>query len=420
MVQTKSNRYVALDVLRGMTVAGMILVNNPGSWAHVFKPLKHAAWAGCTPTDLVFPFFLFVVGAAMAFSFAKYGESLTGASIKKLLIRGGLIFLVGLALNAFPFIKLPMNPDHGFWWNVAEKFRNLRIFGVLQRIALCYILGGFLALWLKKPKKIVSIMVVLALLEVLVLWLLRDGEGAFLFGQTVKDTMAGRASGAFDVSFFNALGMNGENHVYHGEGFAFDPEGLIGVLSGSCTVLLGFLIGNICRTTENKIEAVAKLFVIGMLCLGLGMIASIWLPIVKKIWTGSYVLYAGGWAILMLGFFAYFIDVKGKTKIFTPFKALGMNPLFAFVMAGLFAKVLGQIIKWKVPVLNNDGTMGEKSYSVLSWFYQNVCCPIFRSDFFGGNNGNNEFASLTFAITYVIVFTLMAYTLYRKKIVIKL
>ena len=420
MVQTKSNRYVALDVLRGMTVAGMILVNNPGSWAHVFKPLKHATWAGCTPTDLVFPFFLFVVGAAMAFSFAKYGESLTGASIKKLLIRGGLIFLVGLALNAFPFIKLPMNPDHGFWWNVAEKFRNLRIFGVLQRIALCYILGGFLALWLKKPKKIVCIMVVLALLEVLVLWLLRDGEGAFLFGQTVKDTMAGRASGAFDVSFFNALGMNGENHVYHGEGFAFDPEGLIGVLSGSCTVLLGFLIGNICRTTENKIEAVAKLFVVGMLCLGLGMIASIWLPIVKKIWTGSYVRYAGGWAILMLGFFAYFIDVKGKTKIFTPFKALGMNPLFAFVMAGLFAKVLGQIIKWKVPVLNNDGTMGEKSYSVLSWFYQNVCCLIFRSDFFGGNNGNNEFASLTFAITYVIVFTLMAYTLYRKKIVIKL
>ena len=313
-----------------------------------------------------------------------------------------------------------MDPDHGFWWNVAEKFRHLRIFGVLQRIAMCYVVGGLIALWLKKPKKIVCTMVILALLEVLVLWLLRDGQGAFLFGETVKDTMAGRASGAFDVSFFNALGLNGSNHVYHGEGFDFDPEGLIGVLSGSCTVLLGFLIGNICRTEEHKINAVAKLFVIGMICLALGMIFSIWLPIVKKIWTGSYVLYAGGWAILMLGFFAYFIDVKGKEKIFTPFKALGMNPLFAFVMAGLFSKILGGIIKWKVPMLQDDGTMGEKTYSVLSWFYQNCCCPIFRSDFFGGNNGNNEFASLMYAIVYVIVFTLMAYALYRKKIVIKL
>ena len=144
MAQVKTTRYVALDVLRGMTVAGMILVNNPGSWGHIFSPLRHASWAGCTPTDLVFPFFLFVVGAAMAFSFAKYGESLSKASVKKLLIRGALIFLVGLALNAFPFIKLPMDPDHGFWWNVAEKFRHLRIFGVLQRIAMCYVVGGLI------------------------------------------------------------------------------------------------------------------------------------------------------------------------------------------------------------------------------------------------------------------------------------
>ena len=412
MAQAKTTRYVALDVLRGMTVAGMILVNNPGSWGNIFKPLRHAAWAGCTPTDLVFPFFLFVVGAAMAFSFAKYGESLSRASVKKLLIRGCLIFLVGVALNAFPFIKLPLDPEHGFWWNVAEKFRHLRIFGVLQRIAMCYIVGGLVALWLKKPKKIIVSMVILAFAEVLVLWLLRDGQGAFLFGETVQSTMAGRASGAFDVNFFNSLGLVGENHVYHGEGFAFDPEGLIGVLSGSCTVLLGFLIGNICRTSTDKVNSVARLFVIGMICLGLGMIASIWLPIVKKIWTGSYVLYAGGWAILMLAFFIWFIDVKGKEKIFTPFKALGMNPLFAFVMAGLFYKILGGMIKWKVPAVMDDGTMGEKSYSVLSWFYQNICCPVF--------GGSNEYSSLMYAIIYVIVFTLMAYVLYRKKIVIKL
>ncbi|MBR4438590.1 MAG: DUF1624 domain-containing protein [Bacteroidales bacterium] len=412
MGQAKSTRYVALDVLRGMTVAGMILVNNPGSWGHIFKPLRHASWAGCTPTDLVFPFFLFVVGAAMAFSFAKYNESLSGASIKKLVKRGCLIFLVGLLLNAFPFIKFPVDQELGFWGSVAYKFEHLRIFGVLQRIALCYIFGGFFALLLKKPKKIVTAMVILSLLEILVLWLLRDGEGAFLFGETVKDTMAGRASGAFDVNLFNSLGLIGDNHVYHGEGFAFDPEGLIGVLSGSCTVLLGFLVGNICRTSTDKTTSVAKLFVIGMFCLGLGMIASIWVPIVKKIWTGSYVLYAGGWAILMLAFFIYFIDVKGKEKFFTPFKALGMNPLFAFVMAGLFSKILGGMIRWTVPALQDDGTMGEKSYSALSWFYQHICQPVF--------GGNNEYASLMYAIIYVLVFTLMAYVLYRKKIVIKI
>ena len=142
------------------------------------------------------------------------------------------------------------------------------------------------------------------------------------------------------------------------------------------------------------------------------MIASIWVPIVKKIWTGSYVLYAGGWAILMLAFFIYFIDVKGKEKFFTPFKALGMNPLFAFVMAGLFSKILGGMIRWTVPALQDDGTMGEKSYSVLSWFYQHICQPVF--------GGNNEYASLMYAIIYVLVFTLMAYVLYRKKIVIKI
>ena len=128
MSQIKSTRYVALDVLRGMTVAGMILVNNPGSWGHIFPPLKHAAWAGCTPTDLVFPFFLFVVGAAMAFSFAKYSESLTPDSVKKLLKRGFLIFIVGYGLNAFPFYPYSPNPELGFFGNILNHFEHVRVF----------------------------------------------------------------------------------------------------------------------------------------------------------------------------------------------------------------------------------------------------------------------------------------------------
>ena len=153
------------------------------------------------------------------------------------------------------------------------------------------------------------------------------------------------------------------------------------------------------RTNENKLDVVAKLYTIGLLCIGAGLVWSICYPIIKALWTGSYVLYAGGWAAIMLAFFIYLIDIKGKEKFFTPFKALGMNPLFAFVMAGLFAKVLGSIIKWD-------------NWSVLSWFYNNVCVAIVGE--------NNQISSLIFALVYVAVFTAMAMFLYKKKIVIKL
>ena len=403
MEQIKSTRYVALDVLRGMTVAGMVLVNNPGTWSHIFPPLRHAAWAGCTPTDLVFPFFLFVVGAAMAFSFAKYEEGLNKKSIVKLLRRGLIIFLVGLALNAFPFITFPLNPDLSVWQNIVEKFSNLRILGVLQRIALSYVLGGFIALWLKTPKKILAGMGVLIVLEWIILLLIGDSSAPLVNGAKGALSLAGQGAGDVDIKFFNLLGLTGENHVYHGDGIPFDPEGFVGVISSAATVLFGFLIGNLCRKGSDKIDTVAKLFVIGMLSLGVAMILSIWLPIIKKIWTGSYVLYAGGWAILMLALFIYFIDVKKKDKLFAPFKALGMNPLFAFVMAALFAKILGRMIVWQ---------SGDTKYSVLSWFFKKVCCPIF--------GGSNEFSSLFFALCYVAVFTLMAWILYKKKIVIKI
>lgn len=406
MTQIKSNRYVALDVLRGMTVAGMILVNNPGSWGKIFPPLKHAAWAGCTPTDLVFPFFLFVVGAAMAFSFAKYNESLTPDSVKKLLKRGFLIFIVGFGLNAFPFY--PYTPDAalGFWGNIVNHFENVRIFGVLQRIALCYVIGGLVALWLRKPGKIIGAMGVLMGIHWILLWILGDTAAELVNGASGIFSLQGQGAGAIDVSLI------GENHVYKGFGLPFDPEGLLGALSGACTVLLGFLMGNMIRQNNSKIDVVAQLYTIGLCCLAGGIIWGIQVPIIKALWTGSYVLYAGGWSIIMLAFFIYFIDIKGKEKIFTPFKALGMNPLFAFVMAALFAKILGRVITWKSTVLAADGTITEKSWSVLSWFYNNVCVALVGE--------NNNFSSLIYALVYVAVFTLMAMWLYKKKIIIKL
>ena len=397
MSEIKTNRYVALDVLRGMTVAGMILVNNPGSWSTIFPPLRHAPWVGCAPTDLVFPFFLFVVGAAMAFSFAKYNEGLNKVSVRKLVKRGILIFLVGLALNAFPFYPVTQDPELSFAQNWANYWEHLRIFGVLQRIAMCYIVGGFVALWLQKPKKIIPAMVILALLHCIILLLIGNSAAPLVNGAQGAFSLAGQGSGAIDIS------LVGENHVYHGYGIPFDPEGILGALSGAGTVLLGYYIGQTIRHTENKIDAVAKLYTIAVICLALGCIWSIWLPISKPLWTGSYVLYAGGWAILCLAFFIYWIDVKGKEKPFTIFKAMGMNPLFAFVMAGVSVKLLGRVVKWKAA----DGS----TVNCLGWFYQHCCVSIF---------GNNEYASLMYAICYVALFMAMAMWLYRKKIVIKL
>ena len=390
MKQTRTRRYVALDVLRGMTVAGMILVNNPGNWSHVFPPLRHATWTGCTPTDLVFPFFLFCVGASMAFSFAKYGDALNKNSIRKLLKRGILIFLVGLELNLFPFY--PTSPHEAGWTfgqNWVYWLRHVRIFGVLQRIAMCYILGGFLALWLKKPKRILVGLAAVTSLHWLIL---------FLFGSEPGwSTLEGNISGKIDIALL------GENHVYHGYGIPFDPEGLLGAIPGAGTVLLGYFIGLLIRHTEDKTEAVAKLYTTAVICLALGCIWSIWLPISKPLWTGSYVLYAGGWAILCLAFFIWFIDVKGKENIFTPLKAMGMNPLFAFVMAGLTFKIFGRMIRW-------TDAAGVKT-TPLNWFYRTCCAGIF---------GDNEYASLMYALCYVALFTAMAMWLYRKKIVIKL
>ena len=395
-MNTPSQRYAALDVLRGMTVAGMILVNNPGSWSKIFAPLRHASWHGCTPTDLVFPFFLFIVGAALSFSFAKYGDGLDAKSFIKLIKRSALIFLTGLLLNAYPFY--PTSPDTAlsFAENYMNYLGNIRIMGVLQRIALCYLVGGALALWLKKPGKIALGMGVLMILHTAIL---------VIYGGVEPFSLEGNISGAIDVAVL------GESHVYHGFGKAFDPEGLLGVLSGAATVLLGYTIGGIIRKSSNKSDAVAKLYTLGLLLLGAGVVMSIFIPINKPLWTPSYVFYAGGWSIVMLALFIYFIDIKGKDKIFFPFRAMGLNPLFAFVMAGVLAKTLGRVIKWTEVIVTDDLTIKESTISASSWIYRNCCVELL---------GHNEFGSLMYALMYVALFLLMAIWLYRKNIIIKL
>jgi predicted acyltransferase len=373
-----------------MTIAGMILVNNPGTWSKIYPPLRHAEWFGCTPTDLVFPFFLFIVGTAMAFSFSRYldGTVSMGSGYAKLYKRAVLIFLIGLLLNAFPFFLVKPDPGLTFWENLGSYYSHLRIFGVLQRIAMAYALGGTLALWLKKPRRIIWAFGLVLLLHWGLLYFF-GGDDPYS-----RETNFARVMDLFLV---------GPDHLYRGYGLPFDPEGVLGMLSGAGTVLMGYLAGICIRKSTAKIDAVGSLYTWGLVSLGAAMIWSIWLPISKPLWTASYVLYAGGWSLLMLGFFVYLIDIKGKEKWFMPFKALGLNPLFAFVMSGLFAKVFGRLIHWQ--------TASGGTATPLGWLYNNVCVPVF---------GDNPAGSLVYAIIYVALFTLMAIALYKRKIIIKI
>lgn len=373
-------RYESLDVLRGLTVAFMCIVNNPGTWAHIFPPLKHAGWDGCTPTDLVYPFFIFCMGCAMAFSFSKY-EKTTAKAYLKVLKRGALIFLVGFALNLYPFFPTSLHDETwSFGQNYLYWLQHKRIFGVLQRIGMAYAIAGCLALWLKKPKKILAAIATLCVTYTGILLIFGREPGAF--------SLEGNVSMRIDTW------LVGGNHCYHGyNGTDFDPEGVLGSMTAACSCLLGYLIGSMIHASQKNMSAtnsspdrvVNRTFVYGCLSLILGVILSIWVPINKPLWSVSYVFYAGGWAMLALAFLAYLLDVKGYEKPFVPFKAMGMNALMAFVFSGVIAK----------------------SYGFFGF------AP---SHYFGAN----EYTSLLWAFIFVtIIFTLL-WILYKKKIVIKL
>jgi len=366
----KSERYLALDVLRGITIAGMILVNTPGSWSYVYPPLRHSEWHGCTPTDLVFPFFLFVMGVSMFFSFSKYGSSLNKKSLLKIGKRTSLIFLIGLFLNSFP------------QW--ITEFSSLRIMGVLQRIALAYGLASLLVLSFKPRTIAISGGLIL-----LVYW------GILYFSaQTDPYSLENNVTILVDQFFF------GEKHMYHGFGIAFDPEGLLSTLSAIVTVLIGYLVGNLIKNTEKE-KLPLKLLVFGVLLSLIGWIWGLAFPINKPIWTSSYALYTAGLAMLLLTILVWIIDLKGYKKWSSFFVVFGVNPLFIYALSILWVKILIALIKFTQP----DGEL-VNGYSTL---YNTVFVPIA-----GNING-----SLLFGISHIIFFWLIGWILYKKKIFIK-
>lgn len=228
-------RFLALDVFRGMTICFMIIVNTPGSGAIPYSPLEHATWHGFTPTDLVFPSFLFAVGNAMSFSFMKYAQAGNAAFLKKILKRTILIFLLGYLMYWFPFFRL--NPVGEI---IAAPISNTRIMGVLQRIALCYFFASLLIHYLS-PKRVIAVSVVL----LIGYWLLLLG-----FGDSSQPlSMLGNA-GLYLDKF-----LMGNSHLYHGEGIPFDPEGWLGTLPAIVNVVVGFFAGKFLQEKGKSFEA---------------------------------------------------------------------------------------------------------------------------------------------------------------------
>lgn len=366
----KSERYLALDVLRGITVAMMILVNTPGSWSHVYAPLLHAKWHGCTPTDLVFPFFLFVVGVSMFFSFSKYSNSLNRETLLKIGKRTLLIFAIGLFLNSFP------------QW--ATDYSKLRIPGVLQRIAIAYGIASILVLAVNR-KYLPYLGGAILLFYWGLLW---------YFGGAEPYSLEQNATLSFDRAVL------GENHLYKGFGIPFDPEGLLSTIPAIVTVIVGYLAGNLIQTSERKCVP-NKLLLAGVAGVAAGALWGLIFPLNKPLWTSSYVLYSAGWAAMLLGALVWVIDIKGFSRWSMFFVVFGVNPLFIFALSGLWAKILGRLIK----ITGADGN----TVSGASWLYNEVFVPLA-----GNLNG-----SLLYAISHVLVFWFIGYVLYRRKIFIK-
>ncbi len=381
-----NQRFYSLDVFRGATVALMILVNTPGSWSHIYAPLEHASWHGCTPTDLVFPFFLFAVGNAMAFVLPRLQTAGDSTFWQKVIKRTLLIFLIGLLLNWFPFVK---------WQDghlVGKPWANVRILGVLQRIALCYFFASVIAYYLKV-------------------------RGAFVAGATILLAywfvcVAGHPADPFSLpGWFGTrldIAIFGDSHLYHGEGRTFDPEGLMSVWAAIVQVILGYLAGNYILTKGKTHEMVNGLFVAGCVLVFAGFCWDMVFPLNKKIWTSSYTIYTTGLALLVLSVLIYIIEFKGWKGWWSRFfDVFGKNPLFIFVLSGALPRLLGLI---RISNGTDAATGKEKFLSPFGWFYDYLCKPIFTDE---------RNSSLMYALIMIAMYWFIGWIMDKKKIYVK-
>jgi predicted acyltransferase len=396
-------RYYSLDVFRGATVALMILVNNPGSWGHIYAPLKHAPWHGLTPTDLVFPFFLFAVGNALAFVLPRLQEAGAAVFWRKVTKRTLLIFAIGLFLNWWPFARWEGDQLQALGWtwtNANGDPGGVRILGVLQRIALCYFFAAVIAFY-TRPRVTFLISALLLLLY----WALCiAGNPADPY------SLAGWFGTGIDKAVLHPV------HMYHGEGVAFDPEGLVSTLPAITQVLFGFLAGAYIRERAKAqtaepggalYQTLTGLFIAAVGLLVAGYCWSLSFPVNKKIWTSSYVVVTTGLALAVLATLIYAIEVKGtRNRITRFFDVFGKNALFVFALSAFLPKGLRLL---RLP----DGVdaAGAPLYlSPWNWLYEKV---------YRFMPGAPELGSLLFALTVILFMWAICYWLDRKRIYIK-
>jgi len=368
----KPKRLISLDVFRGLTIALMVVVNNPGSWSYIYAPLRHSKWNGCTPTDLVFPFFMFIMGAAMWYSFKKFNGLLSKPLVFKIIRRSVLIFLIGLGINLYATFSFDLS--------------HLRIMGVLNRIGLAYGIAAFIVVGIRfNYVKIATAVILLGYWAILV-----------IFGGDSPYTLEGNFAGTFDAFIL------GENHLRGLSGYAlFDTTGLLSSLPSVGNILFGYFAGSLIDKTSDKLSAVKKLVIYGIAGV---MIAQAWnliFPINKLLWTSSFVIYTSALAMIFLAVFLWIIDVKGFKKWTAPFRVFGMNPLFIYV----FSDILAITLSIKTAHLPNGELVG-----ITTWIYTQILVPLA-----GNING-----SLLYALSMCLICWLVGWLLYKKQIFIKI
>lgn len=370
-----TQRLLALDIFRGITIAGMILVNTPGSWEYVYPPLLHADWHGATPTDWVFPFFLFIVGIAIPLALGRRLDA--GANrqqiMLKILRRTLIIFGLGLFLAAFPKFDFP----------------NLRIPGVLQRIALVYFCCSLIFVYVRdwRSQAWISAGLLLLYWALMTIVPVPDGNPPNLQPETNLGAWLDRT-------------ILGTKHLWK-QAVTWDPEGILSTMPAIVTGMLGVFTGLWLKTERTHYEKLTGIFGAGVILLALGLIWNVAFPINKKIWTSSYVLYVGGIALLFLGIVYWVVDVLGYRRWTKPFIVYGTNALFAYFMSSFLVKLSALI---QIPTANGE------SESLMSWIYTNIFEPTFASPYN---------ASLAFALAYVLLILGLTWILYWRKIFIK-
>lgn len=375
-----NQRLLSLDFFRGLTVAAMILVNNPGDWGHIYAPLEHAEWNGCTPTDLIFPFFLFIVGVSISqsMSFRKSNPSSYRRTILKSGKRALILFGLGVFISLYPTI----------FTAPVEALKHVRIPGVLQRIALVFLFSSICYLKMSDKTILKTIIGLLVLYWAMMMFVPVPHIG---YANLEKETNLGAW---IDRTLLT------EQHLWP-LSVTWDPEGLFGTIPAIGSGLIGVLAGNYLKRKDIiEAEKVAWLFTVGLFLTILGLIWDMEFPINKSLWTSSYVLYTGGLATIGLALSYWVIDIKGYNRFTKPFVVYGVNAITVFFMSAIISKTLNLIL------IKSENT---KPIGLKAWLYNTYLAPNFSP----------VNASLIHAVIFVLFWLIILWWMYNKKIFIK-